>query len=223
MPEPRVSTLLLRNIPLLALLSEAQCETAATSAQRRTVRRGQTIIAAGDRPNCLYIIVSGAAQAVLSDREGNNIIVAVLKSGDYFGEMELIENLPISTSIVAREACDLLTLDKAWFSQCIEENFDMTMMLLRGMARRLRESDERIGSLAMQGVDARLAKFLLHEAQWVDGARVVNCGFSKPDIGRMIGASRERVSRVMKQMQVRGLIEERGKSILLREQILSLA
>ena len=223
MPEPRASTLLLRNVPLLALLSEAQCETVAKLVQRRTVRRGQTIIGAGDHPRCLYIIVTGAAEAVLSDREGNDIIVAVLKAGDYFGEMELIEDLPISTSIVAREACDILTLGKAQFSLCLEENFDMAMMVLRGMARRLRDADDRFGSLAMQGVDVRVARFLLQEAQWVDGARVVTCRFSKRDIGRIIGASRERVSRVMKQMQHRGLIEERGDSILLREQILSLA
>lgn len=223
MSEPRVSSLLLRNVPLFATLSEVQCEKVAQVVQRRSVRRGQPIINAGDRPRCLYILVSGEAQTVLSDRDGNNIILAVLKAGDHFGEMELIEDLPISASIIAREACEILTLAKAQFNACMAENFELSMVVLRGMARRLREADDRSGSLAMQGVDARLAKFLLQEAKWVDGARVVTSRFTKRDIGRMIGASRERVSRVMKQMQLRGLIEERGDSIVLREQILTLS
>lgn len=223
MPEPRASSLLLRNVPLFASLSDAQLEAIAKTVSRRTFRRGHTILNAGDHPRSLHVIISGTAQAVLSDREGNNIILSVLGAGEYFGEMELIEDLPISTSLVAREACDILMLARAHFNLCLEGNFAMSMMLLRGMARRLREADDRFGSLAMQGVDARLAKFLLQEAQWVDGARVVTCRFSKRDIGRMIGASRERVSRVMKDMQVRGYIEERGDSILLRERILSLA
>jgi CRP/FNR family cyclic AMP-dependent transcriptional regulator len=223
MPEPRASSLLLRNVPLFASFSEAQLEAIAKTMQRRQVRRGQSIINAGDFPRCLYLIVSGEAQSVLSDRDGNNIILAVLAAGDYFGEMELIEDVPVSTSIVAREACEILMLAKAQFNACLAENFEMSMTVLRGMARRLREADDRLGSLAMQGVDARLAKFLLQEAKWVDGARVVTSRFTKRDIGRIIGASRERVSRVMKQMQVRGLIEERGDSIVLRDQILTLA
>lgn len=223
MPEPRASSLLLRSVPLFATLTEAQSEAIVRTMHRRIVRRGQPIINAGDLPRCLHMIVSGSAQAVLSDREGNNIILSVLNAGDYFCEMEIIEDLPISTSIVARESCDVLMLPKAQFNLCLEENHSISTMVLRGMARRLRESDERFGSLAMQDVDARLAKFLLQEARWVDGARVVTCRFSKRDIGRMIGASRERVSRVMKDMQVRGYLEERGDSILLRERILSLA
>ena len=223
MPEPRASSLLLRSVPLFASLTEAQSEVIARTMHRRIVRRGQPIINAGDRPRCLHMIVSGSAQAVLNGRDGNNIILSVLNAGDYFCEMEIIEDLPISTSIIARESCDVLMLPKAQFNHCLQENHPMSMMVLRGMAARLREADERFGSLAMEDVDARLAKFLIQEARWVDGARVVTCRFSKSDIGRMIGASRERVSRVMKEMQVRGYLEERGDSILLRERILSLA
>ena len=223
MAEPRASTLLLRNVPLLASLSEAQFEAVAKVVQRRMVRRGSVIIEAGDRAHCLYMIVSGVAQAVMSDREGNNVILAILKAGDYFGEMQMFEDLPLAATIVAREPCDILTLGKLQFSRCLEENFEMAMTVLRGMAKRLREADSRIGSLALHGVDARLAKFLLQESEWIDGARIVNGHYTKRDIGRVIGASRECVSRVMKQMQVRGYIEERGNTIVLRERILSLA
>ncbi|MSQ53473.1 MAG: Crp/Fnr family transcriptional regulator [Betaproteobacteria bacterium] len=179
------------------------------------------IVEAGERLRGLYIIVSGCAQVVMGGRTGNNLILAILKAGDHFGDMELLEDLPLAANVIAREPCDILTLDKAHFSRCLEENMELAMAVLRSMARRLREAGERMGSLALLDVDGRLAEFLLRESVWVDGARIVNRGFSKRDIGQMIGASRERVSCVMKQMQLRGLIEERGDSILLHEQIRS--
>ncbi|MFM9970698.1 MAG: Crp/Fnr family transcriptional regulator [Burkholderiales bacterium] len=219
----RISPLLLANVPLLTPLTAAQREMLAAVTSCRAYKKGAVIADAGGQARSLFIVAAGSAQTVLCDREGNELILSILDQGDYFGELELLEGRCFSASLVARQSCEVLILGKREFSRCLEENAQLALTVLRGMARRLREADLRVGSLAMQGVDARLAKFLLGEAQWVDGTRVVTSRYSKRDIARMIGASRERVSRVMKDMQVRGLIEERGDSILLREQILSLA
>ncbi len=215
MIEPRASTLLLRNIPLFAALSEPQRGLIAERLQRSSHSRGATIITAGEPTGSLYILLSGRAHVVLSDNKGRRVILAMLKAGDYFGEMGLLDERPRSASVVAREASDVLTLHKDDFAQVLKENFELAMTVARGLARRLRQADNRIGGLALLDVYGRVAQLLLQEAELIDGIPTVTGGFSKQDIARMIGASRERVSRIMKDLEKRGYIAMSGSAILL--------
>ena len=215
MAEPRASLLLLRNIPLFASLSDSQLGLIAQRLQRSSYARGATIIAAGEPTGSLHILLSGRAQVVLGDHKGRSVILAMLKPGDYFGEMGLLDDHPRSASVVAREPSDILTLHKEDFARVLKENFDLSMTVARGLARRLRQADNRIGSLALLDVYGRVAQVLLQEAEVVDGIPTITGRFSKQDIARMIGASRERVSRIMKDLERRGYIAVRGSSILL--------
>jgi CRP/FNR family cyclic AMP-dependent transcriptional regulator len=85
--------------------------------------------------------------------------------------------------------------------------------------KRLREADRQIGSLALMDVFGRVARLLLESAEVIDGEKVVTRKLSKQDIARMIGASREMVSRVMKHLQASGYIEVRGDTIVMRDDI----
>ena len=95
----------------------------------------------------------------------------------------------------------------------------MSKTLLRGVVRRLREADRKIGSLAMLDVYGRVARLLLDMSEEVNGEKVVTTRLSKQDIAKMVGASREMVSGVMKDLQVTGYIEVRGSTIVLRDTI----
>ena len=135
--------------------------------------------------------------------------------------MGLLDDSPRSASVVALEACELLTLSKRDFKKCLSENFELSMAVMRGLVRRLREADKKIGSLALMDVYGRVARLLLEMAETIDGQKVVIKKLAKQDIAKMIGASREMVSRVMKDLQAGGYIEVRGTSIFLRENILA--
>ena len=91
---------------------------------------------------------------------------------------------------------------------------------MRGLVQRLREADRKIGSLALMDVYGRVARLLLEMAEDIDGEKVVVNKLSKQDIAKMIGASREMVSRVMKDLQLGGYLEVRGRSVVLRDTIL---
>ena len=138
MAEPRASILLLRNIPLFASLSDAQRALIAQRLQRSSHGRGAAIIEAGAPTGSLHILLSGRAHVVLSDHKGRRVILAMLRPGDYFGEMGLLDDCPRSASVVAREASDILTLHKEDFARCLKENFELAMTVARGLARRLR-------------------------------------------------------------------------------------
>ena len=170
----------------------------------------------------LYVIISGRLKVMMSDDEGREVILAILNPNEFFGEMGLLDDCPRSASVVALEACELFSLSKPDFKKCLEENFDLSMTVMRGLVRRLREADKKIGSLALMDVYGRVARLLLEMSESIDGQKVVIKKLAKQDIAKMIGASREMVSRVMKDLQTGGYIEIRGSSIFLRENILAL-
>jgi CRP/FNR family cyclic AMP-dependent transcriptional regulator len=214
-----VSPAVLRTVPLFASFPDDQLRMLATLVTRRSASRGSIIIAAGDPTDALYIILSGRFKVMMSDAEGKEVILAILSGGEFFGEMGLIDDAPRSASVVAIEPCELLVLTRRDFKKCMAENADMAMGVMRGLVRRLREADRKIGSLALLDVYGRVARLLLDMAETVDGQKMVTKRLPKQDIAKMIGASREMVSRVMKDLQTGGYIEMRGSSILLRDTI----
>jgi CRP/FNR family cyclic AMP-dependent transcriptional regulator len=214
-----VSPAVLRTVPLFASFPEDQLRMLATLVTRRSASRGSIIVAAGDPTDSLYIILSGRFKVMMSDAEGKEVILAILSGGEFFGEMGLVDDAPRSASVVAIEPCELLVLTRRDFKKCMAENADMAMGVMRGLVRRLREADRKIGSLALLDVYGRVARLLLDMAETVDGQKMVTKRLPKQDIAKMIGASREMVSRVMKDLQTGGYIEMRGSSIVLRDTI----
>lgn len=219
--QAHVSTLLLRNVPLFSVLPEPQLALLTSLVSRRSFPRNATIISAGDTTDSLYVIISGRLKVMMSDDEGREVILAILTANEFFGEMGLLDDSPRSATVVALEACELLSLSKRDFKKCLQENFELSMTVMRGLVRRLREADKKIGSLALMDVYGRVARLLLEMAETVDGQKIVTRKLAKQDIAKMIGASREMVSRVMKDLQTGGYIEIRGSSIMLRENILA--
>jgi CRP/FNR family transcriptional regulator, cyclic AMP receptor protein len=217
-----VSTLLLRNVPLFAVLPESQLGLLTALVSRKSFPRGATIISAGDMTDSLYVIISGRLKVMMSDDEGREVILAMLNPGEFFGEMGLLDDHPRSATVVALEACELLSLSKRDFKKCLEDNFELSMTVMRGLVRRLREADKKIGSLALMDVYGRVARLLIEMSDTVDGQKVVTKKLAKQDIAKMIGASREMVSRVMKDLQNGGFIEVRGSAIHLRDTILTI-
>src|SRR6266705_2834501 len=219
---PVVSIVLLRNVPLFSMLAEGQLQLLTRVLSRKAYPKNSTIIAAGDPTDAMYIVVSGRLKVVMSDKEGQEVILAILNQGEFFGEMGLIAQAPRSATVTTIEPCELLTITRADFTKCLQGNFDLTMNVIRGLVKRLREADKKIGSLALMDVYGRVARLLLEMAETVDGQKVVTRKLAKQDIAKMIGASREMVSRVMKDLQSGGYIEVRPGSIFLHETILTI-
>ena len=201
------------------MLPEAQLQLLTQVLSRKAYPKNSTIIAAGDPTDAMYIVVSGRLKVIMSDKEGQEVILAILNQGEYFGEMGLIAQAPRSATVTTIEPCELLTITRTDFTKCLKGNFDLTMNVIRGLVKRLREADKKIGSLALMDVYGRVARLLLEMAETIDGQKVVTKKLTKRDIAKMIGASREMVSRVMKELQASGRIEVRAREILLRDSL----
>ena len=215
-----VSTAVLKAVPLFASIPEDQLRLLAMVVTRKSAPRSTTIMAGGDPTDSLYIVLSGRLKVMMSDAEGKEVILSILGPGEFFGEMGLIDDEPRSATVITIEPCELLSVAKRDFKKALVENFEMTQAVMRGLVRRLREADRKIGSLALLDVYGRVARLLLDMAENVDGEKVVTKRLPKQDIAKMIGASREMVSRVMKDLQTGGYIEMRGSTIVLRDTIM---
>ena len=217
-----VSTAVLKTVPLFQSFPEDYLRTLTTVVTRKSAPRSTTIMGAGDATDSLYLVLSGRLKVMMSDSDGKEVILSILGPGEFFGEMGLIDDEPRSASVVTIEACELLSITKRDFKRCLAENFEMAMAVMRGLVKRLREADRKIGSLALLDVYGRVARLLLDMAENVDGEKIVTKRLPKQDIAKMIGASREMVSRVMKDLQSGGYIEVRPGSIFLHETILTI-
>ena len=215
---PVVSPLLIRNVPLFSLLRDTQLVLLTEVLLRKPYPKNSTVVAAGDPADALYIVISGRLKVIMSDKEGKEVILAILNQGDFFGEMGLIDQAPRSATVVAIDSCELLTMTRADFTKCLQKNFDLTMNVILGLVKRLREADRKIGSLALMDVCGRVARLLMEMAETVDGQKVVT-KLPKQQIAKMVGATREMVTRVMKEMETGGHIEVRAHQILLRDSL----
>ena len=164
-----VSTAVLKAVPLFTSFPEDQLRMLTTMVTRRSAARSTTIMAGGDATDSLYIVLSGRLKVMMSDSDGKEVILSILGPGEFFGEMGLIDDEPRSASVVTIEPCELLAIAKRDFKKCLLENNEMAMAVMRGLVRRLREADRKIGSLALLDVYGRVARLLLDMAENVNG------------------------------------------------------
>lgn len=214
---PTVSTLLLKNVPLFSTLAEDQLLLLSGVLHREQFVKNKVILHAGDKTEMLYVVLSGRIKVAIGDEQGKEVVLAILSSGEYFGEMALLDGGSRSANVSALETCELLSLSKHEFHQCLEKNFSMAMVVMRGLVKRLRDADKKITSLALMDVYGRVARLLLEQAESINGQRTIAKKLAKKDIANMIGASREMVTRVMKDLEMRGMIEVLSDGIILKD------
>ena len=200
---------LIRRVPLFSLLTVEQAQGIADSVVKRRFRRGELVVEHGRKSNALYILLTGRARVLTADSRGREVILAVLQSGDYVGEMSLIDNEPHSATVRAEVQTDMLILGRNEFSRCLPESSSLSYAILRGLVARLRSADRQIESLALLDVYGRVARALLDMTEDEAGLRVIRNKVSRQDLAKVVGASREMVSRVMKDLEQRGMIETR--------------
>ena len=211
----RSPLLLLRSIPLFAGLPENQVYQIARMAGVRKVPRNTTLVRVGDKTDALYVLVSGSAKVLNRDVEGREVILTLLRAGECFGEMSLIDGSPRSADVVSCEPCELLVIAKSDFAHALSENVDLCLNIMKSLADRLREANRKIESLALLDVYGRVAKLLLDFSELEDGRRVIRRKVSKQDMAKMVGASREMISRVMKDLESRGYVRSEEGCLIL--------
>ena len=219
--EPSV---LLRQVAIFRDLDSAVLADLGGRMRPRTVEAGTVVVSAEEAGDSMYVIASGKVKVVLYGQTGREIILSMLKGGDFFGEMSLFDRQPRSANVVAVSETQLLALDRDAFHKHLLANPSTALAILAEMSRRLRHADEVIGNLALLDVYARVARVLrelaLKQGEQVEGGILIRERPTQQEIAGLVGTSRETVSRALSEFTKRGLLEVEGKQVLVRWSVL---
>ena len=127
---------LIRRVPLFSMLTADQAQGIADAVVKRRFRRGELVVEQGRKSNSLFILLNGRARVLTADTRGREVILAVLESGDYVGEMSLIDNEPHSATVRSEIQTDMLVLARADFARCLPEHSTLSYGILRGLVKR---------------------------------------------------------------------------------------
>lgn len=179
--------------------------------------RNCIIINEGDMTNSLYIILSGKVKAFLNDQNGKEVILNVVESGDYFGEVSLFDNGARSASIMTLEDSQFAVLEKSAFLSCISAQPELALTIIKGLTMRLRALTGSVRNLALMDVYGRVAHTLLELSQEKDGRKVITENLTYEDLSKRVGASTKMVGRVMKDLKTGGYISKKGKTLVINQ------
>jgi len=210
---------MLSSIPLFSDLDETQLQALSRRAVIRHYPRNTIILSEGDSSDSLYCIISGRVKVFLNDEEGKEVILNNQQSGDYFGELALLDSGPRSASVMTLEDCRLYVISKADFDEFLDQHQEASRRIMAGLVSRLRALTENVRSLALMDVYGRVARVLLELAIEEDGVLIIKDTLTQQDIASRVGASREMVSRILKELKTGGYIEINKKHIVIKEKL----
>jgi len=210
----------LRRVPLLSRLNHGSLEILARRAIIKRWHAGSVIVAQHEVCGGLYVMTRGRAKLVIFGENGREITLSVLKSGDCFGETCLVDGKPWGASVLAVEDVDVLVIERDLTLRMLQQEPLAALGLLSCLAARLRGVEELVGNLALRDVTSRLRHALLtlaeKQGELCEDGILIRRRPTQQDLANMVGTCRETISRTLSSLARKGLVESRGRSILLR-------
>jgi CRP/FNR family cyclic AMP-dependent transcriptional regulator len=187
----------------------------AASGVVRAFPKNAVLINEGDVGDALYIIVSGKVKVFASNEAGREFIIDFHGPGEYVGEMSL-DGQPRSASVMTVEPTTCAVVNRAHFREFILAHPDFALHLIERLIRRMRATTGNLKSLALSDVYGRLVRLLNALAQPSGNNLVVPEKLTQQDIADRIGASRDMIGKLMKDLTGGGYlaVEDRTITIL---------
>ncbi len=188
---------------------------------RRQFPAKAAIIRQGDPAGELFFIISGSVTVLLEDDKGHEIVLAYLNPGDFFGEIGLFNEDANRTALVrARAKCEIAQISYNKLRGLTDLYPDLIIAMTSQMARRLRNTNRKLGDLAFMDVYGRVARTLLDLCEQPDAMTHpdgMQVHVTRQELGRLVGCSREMVGKVLKDMEEQKHIAVSGKNIVVLE------
>ncbi len=182
----------------------------------RAYPKDTVIVAEGDDSDSLYILLAGGARVYVTGEGGRELHLNELHAGEYFGEVRL-DGGPRSATVRALEECRCAILKGVDLARALSEHPELALHVIQKLAHRVRALTESARSLALMDVYGRVAALLLELAEEREGQLEIRERLTQRDIGARVGASREMVSRIMKELETGGYVRlERERIVICR-------
>lgn len=197
-----------------APLAEATLREVAASGVVRKFPRNTILIHEGDRSEGLYVILSGKVKVFASNEAGKEFVIGFHAAGDYVGEMSL-DGSPRSASVITTEPTTCAVVTRAQLLEFVRAHPEFALHLIEKLIRRCRTITENAKSLALSDVYGRLVRLFNTLATSRDGREIITERLTQQDIAERIGASRDMVSRLMKDLIAGGYLAVEDHTIVM--------
>jgi CRP/FNR family transcriptional regulator len=206
-------------VPLFAALDSDSAAALEAMLTTRSVARGHVVFREGDEGDRLFIVIDGKVKISRAAADGRENLLAVLGSGEMFGELSLFDPGPRTATVSAVTDSTLASLDHDDLRPLLVERPGVAVELLQALAQRLRRTNEAMADLVFTDVPGRVAKALLDLAEKfgvseADGIRVRH-DLTQEELAQLVGASRETVNKALSEFAHRGWLRIEGRSVLL--------
>lgn len=220
--ESRMSTeQFLRNVSLFANLSASELEPLARRLVARRYEPGETIFSQGSPGNSMYIVKSGLVDAVLTSENGDARVLAQFGPEQFFGEFGLLDGLPRSATLIAREPSELLILGRPEFFLFLERYPAVSIKLVVLLSRRLRFALQSAEPLDAVPLPVRLARLLVQFAERYgdhDESRIqLSLRLTRGELAGILACPRSDAAAALDALAERGLIDVRGLQLIIQD------
>jgi CRP/FNR family transcriptional regulator/CRP/FNR family cyclic AMP-dependent transcriptional regulator len=209
----------LARVPLFASLKPALLDELAGKLAPKSYRRGEVIFHQDDPGSAMHIVKSGQVKIATTSPEGEEVIMAILKDSDFFGELSLLDDKPRSANAVAMEATQTLILRRDDFVDMLSRHPEMVGAVLASLAERLRRTDQLLEDAVFLDLPARLSKRLLELAQKhgvkTDKGLEIDLRLTQQDLAATLGVTRVALNKHLGRLQDDDLISLESKRIII--------
>jgi len=202
----------------LAPLQDETLRNIAASGVIRTFPRNTVLINEGDVGDALYVLLSGRVKVYSSNEAGREFVIDFHGPGEYVGEMTL-DGAPRSASVITVEPTTCAVVNRAQFRDFILANPDFALHLIERLIHRVRVTTGNLKSLALSDVYGRLVRLLSALAQDVGGLQVVPEKLTQQEIADRVGASRDMIGKLMKDLVAGGYLAVEDRTITIRKKL----
>jgi len=211
---------LLRSVPIFSELTEADFSSLAKVANRRRYPKDSVVFFENEQGDFFFMILEGRIKVTILGDDGREVILSLLGSGDFFGEMALLDNEPRSATAIAVEDTELLSLHRHDFQSVLTDNRSISVGLIKVLTARLRRANHQISTLALLDVYGRVARVIVdmarEEGRRLKDGRIAFRRATHQEIANRIGTTRETVTRMLKDLERQGMIHIEGREIIVQ-------
>jgi CRP/FNR family cyclic AMP-dependent transcriptional regulator len=197
---------------LLAPLTEETLRKIAAGGVVRSFPKNTILINEGEQGDSLYLVVSGRVKVFASNAAGREFVLSFFGPGEYVGEMSL-DGSPRSASVMTVEPTTCAIINRASFREFILVHPDVALHLIEKLIQRVRVATENIKSLALSDVYGRLVRLITALAVERNGKLIVPEKLTQQAIAERVGASRDMISRLMRDLVAGGYLAIEDKTI----------
>jgi CRP-like cAMP-binding protein len=208
----------IRRAPLFTALDDASAATLRDSMTQVKVSKGQTLFKEGDTGDRLFVVVEGKLKLGTSSGDGRENLLSILGPGDMFGELSLFDPGPRTATATAVTDARVLALANDQVIGWVTAHPQVSLQLLKRLARRLRRTNEVLADLVFADVPGRVAKAIMDLGERFgtkkDDGLHVNHELTQEELAQLVGASRETVNKALADFAGRGWVRLEPRAVV---------